>query len=170
MSRDEITSRIADMRPLLIVGGTSAPFAGEPGGQFEYLDPYDPDPGITYRIALQDAPQHNSLSGRFSGIICNAVLEHIPPLEYARCVQGLHWMLRAGGLLLIEIPFMWKEHCSDKRLPHHFGGDFCRLTVMGLESLFDDGRWRREACEYFVPPEHKNDGTAVIGLFRKASE
>ena len=55
------------------------------------------------------------------------VLEHIPDPD--RCIRELHRVLKSGGSLTIQVPFMYPIH--DAPL------DFCRWTRYGLERTAD---------------------------------
>ena len=64
----------------------------------------------------------------FDCVIAQAVLEHV--VDPARCVAEIHRVLRPGGLLYVETPFMQPVH----------GGpyDFLRFTRSGLRWLLRD--------------------------------
>ncbi|MFH1718657.1 MAG: methyltransferase domain-containing protein [Planctomycetota bacterium] len=61
----------------------------------------------------------------FDGVIIQAVLEHV--VDPHRCVQEIHRILKAGGLIYVETPFLQ---------PVHMGRyDFTRFTDLGLRRL-----------------------------------
>jgi SAM-dependent methyltransferase len=62
----------------------------------------------------------------FDGVIAQAVLEHVA--DPVHCVAEIHRVLRPGGLVYAEIPFMQQVH----------GGavDFTRFTHLGVRRLF----------------------------------
>ena len=64
--------------------------------------------------------------GVFDGVICQAVLEHVadPP----RVVAEIHRVLKPGGLVYSEIPFMQQVHEG--------AYDFTRYTFNGHRRLF----------------------------------
>ncbi len=62
----------------------------------------------------------------FDGVVLQAVLEHV--LDPARCVEEVYRVLKTGGLVYAETPFMQQVH----------GGrhDFIRFTHLGHRWLF----------------------------------
>ena len=66
--------------------------------------------------------------GSFDGVIVQAVLEHV--VDPYRCVSEIHRVLRLGGIVYAETPFMQQVH----------GGcfDFTRFTLSGHRRLFRD--------------------------------
>ena len=62
----------------------------------------------------------------FDGVVAQAVLEHV--VDPYRCVDEIHRVLKSGGVLYADVPFMQQVH----------GGayDFPRLTHLGLRRLF----------------------------------
>ena len=42
--------------------------------------------------------------GAFDGLLCSAVLQHLPPAELAEAASSMHEALRPGGRALISIP------------------------------------------------------------------
>jgi SAM-dependent methyltransferase len=62
----------------------------------------------------------------FDGVIVQAVLEHV--VDPYRCVEEIHRVLKDGGLIYAETPFMQQVH----------GGayDFTRFTWLGHRRLF----------------------------------
>jgi SAM-dependent methyltransferase len=62
----------------------------------------------------------------FDGVIVQAVLEHV--VDPVRCVEEIHRVLKKGGIVYAEAPFMQQVH----------GGryDFTRYTHLGLRRLF----------------------------------
>jgi SAM-dependent methyltransferase len=64
----------------------------------------------------------------FDVVVCTQVLEHVPrPLE---ALREFHRVLRADGLLVATVPFVWEEH----EMPH----DFFRYTRYGIERLLTE--------------------------------
>lgn len=64
--------------------------------------------------------------GTFDGVVVQAVLEHVA--DPVRCVEEIHRVLRQGGLVYAETPFIQQVH----------GGpyDFTRFTHLGHRRLF----------------------------------
>ncbi|MCX6641399.1 MAG: class I SAM-dependent methyltransferase [bacterium] len=63
----------------------------------------------------------------FDGIICQSVLEHTKDSE--RVVAEAHRVLKPGGIIYAEVPFLQ---------PVHMTSDFRRYTLLGLDNLFSD--------------------------------
>ena len=147
----------------LLVGGHQPPVSD---GSWETLDPFCPG-DVTYRAKLEDRELADSLADRFSVIMVPAVLEHINPLWYAACVRNLWVMLKPGGIVRVEIPWLWAYHPEDKR--YDFGGDFARLSKEGLRRLFEEHpacSWETVLCEYAIPAECPH-GVGVCAIFGK---
>jgi len=64
--------------------------------------------------------------GSFDMVICQAVLEHV--LEPQRCVDEMHRVLHAGGVVYATTPFMQQVHMGEF--------DFMRFTRSGHRWLF----------------------------------
>jgi SAM-dependent methyltransferase len=62
----------------------------------------------------------------FDAVVCQAVLEHV--LDPPRVVAEMHRVLRPGGLLYAEIPFMQQVHEG--------AYDLTRYTYVGQRRLF----------------------------------
>jgi glycosyltransferase involved in cell wall biosynthesis/SAM-dependent methyltransferase len=69
--------------------------------------------------------------GAFDGVVCQAVLEHVA--DPVRVVAEIHRVLKPGGLVYSEIPFMQQVHEG--------AHDFTRFTYNGHRRLF---RWFQE--------------------------
>ncbi len=65
--------------------------------------------------------------GAYNGLISLAMLEHVPDSE--RAVAEMHRVLRSGGLIYCEVPFMQVFHAA----PY----DYRRFTAAGVEKLFE---------------------------------
>lgn len=64
----------------------------------------------------------------FDGVVAQAVLEHV--VDPARCVSEIRRVLKAGGLVYAETPFMQQVHAG--------AFDFTRFTHLGHRRLFRD--------------------------------
>lgn len=65
-------------------------------------------------------------SESFDAVVIQAVLEHV--VDPRRCVEEIHRVLKPGGLVYAEIPFMQQVHAGRY--------DFTRFTHLGLRRLF----------------------------------
>jgi SAM-dependent methyltransferase len=65
-------------------------------------------------------------SGSFDAVVCQSVLEHV--VDPYRCVDEIHRVLRLGGIVYAEIPFMQQVHAK--------AYDFTRFSLGGLRRLF----------------------------------
>lgn len=75
---------------------------------------------------VADAHDLPFLSGTFDAVVAIAVLEHVA--DPARCVEEIARVLRPGGFVYAETPFM---------SPVHMGAhDFTRFTYLGHRRLF----------------------------------
>lgn len=122
-----LLQRRARQPVVLVIGG------GIPGDGFDELlrsrnlQLVESDIAIGPRTQLVcDAHDLPFLDGSFDGVIAQAVLEHV--LEPQRCVAEIHRVLKPGGLVYAETPFMQQVH----------GGryDFTRFTLLGHRRLF----------------------------------
>lgn len=64
----------------------------------------------------------------FDGVLCNAVLEHVPHPH--RVAAEIVRVLRPGGWAVIQAPFL--------EVIHHHPHDYYRYTIEGLRALFED--------------------------------
>lgn len=64
--------------------------------------------------------------GSFDGVVVQAVLEHVP--DPYRCVSEIHRVLKQGGIVYSETPFMQQVHMGRY--------DFTRFTDLGHRRLF----------------------------------
>jgi SAM-dependent methyltransferase/uncharacterized protein YbaR (Trm112 family) len=124
--RDELRRRAE--RPRVLVIGGSIVGAG--------LESLVDDPGIELLetdVALGprtqlicDAHDIPFRDETFDGVILQAVLEHV--LDPSRCVAEVHRVLRPGGLVYADTPFMQQVHGREF--------DFTRFTRLGHRRLF----------------------------------
>lgn len=75
-----------------------------------------------------DAQQLPFADAAFDGIICQAVLEHVPRPQ--KVIAEMYRVLHQGGIIYIEVPFLQGYHPSPR--------DFFRYTLEGLEELLAD--------------------------------
>jgi SAM-dependent methyltransferase len=66
-------------------------------------------------------------ANEFDAVLCNQVLEHVFTPE--QFLMEIRRVLRAGGLLLLTVPFVWDEH----EQPYDFG----RYSSFGLRALLE---------------------------------
>jgi SAM-dependent methyltransferase len=111
---------------VLVIGGgqmgngTDALYAGEP--TVIAFDIYGTD--LTQFIA--DAHQIPLRSGTVDAVVIQAVLEHV--LDPGEVVREIHRVLRPGGLVYAETPFLQQVHAGRY--------DFTRYTASGHRWLF----------------------------------
>lgn len=97
------------------------------GVEYLVMDPVDTyHPDIVGD--LMQAPLENA---SFDGIICLAVLEHVPRAWDA--AHEMYRILKPGGLLLGYVPFLSPYHA----MPGYYG-DYVRFTDDGVRALFSD--------------------------------
>lgn len=126
--RDLLLERAAGAVPrVLVVGGGALgagmdALAGDPR-----LEIVDTDVYLGERVAVAcDAHQLPFADGSFDGVVVQAVLEHV--LSPATVVAEIHRVLRAGGIVYAETPFM--------QAVHEGAFDFTRFTDLGHRRLF----------------------------------
>jgi SAM-dependent methyltransferase len=73
-----------------------------------------------------DAHELPFADSSFDGVIAQAVLEHV--VDPYRCVEEIHRVLKEGGLVYAETPFMQQVHMGRY--------DFTRFTHLGHRRLF----------------------------------
>jgi SAM-dependent methyltransferase len=124
---ETLISRLAGPSPrVLVVGGaemgngTEALYAGEP--TVIAFDIYGT--ALTHFIA--DAHQIPLAAGSVDAVFVQAVLEHV--LDPGRVVGEIHRVLRPGGLVYAETPFLQQVHAG--------AYDFTRYTASGHRWLF----------------------------------
>ncbi len=80
-------------------------------------------PAIDMVADAHDLPFH---SASFDAVVCQSVLEHV--VDPNRCVEEIHRVLKPGGIVYAEVPFMQQVHAK--------AYDFTRFTLGGLRRLF----------------------------------
>lgn len=121
----ELGPRLAGQ--VLDVGCGSGPYRELLGCQ-SYLG-MDIDSAATRARGLADVfydgKQFPLESGRFQGVLCTQVLEHVfQPDEFLR---EIHRVMAPGGYLLLTVPFVWDEHEQP--------WDYARYSSFGLRHL-----------------------------------
>jgi SAM-dependent methyltransferase len=105
-----------------ILGDGLSTIIGTPGIQF-----LETDVGFGPRTRLVcDAHEIPFPDETFDGVIIQAVLEHV--VDPYRCVEEVHRVLRDGGIVYAETPFMQQVHSGRY--------DFTRFTDLGHRRLF----------------------------------
>lgn len=170
-----LSSLLAEAAPrarVLIVGAGDGGTGASPltsGNAFELLRT---DVFVGPRVDLVcDAHALPFEDGSFDGVVIQAVLEHL--VDPPRCVAEIHRVLRPGGLVFAETPFMQQVHMG--------AYDFTRYTVVGHRRLFrhfdriDDGAccgpgmalawaWRYFLCSFTSGPTSHRIATAIARL------
>lgn len=98
---------------------------------------------------MADAHQIPAVDGSFDAVWIQAVLEHVvePPLV----VREIHRVLRPGGLLFADTPFLWPVH--EKAY------DFTRYTASGH-------RWQFRRFELIAAGTSSGPGTVLVLAIR----
>jgi SAM-dependent methyltransferase len=55
--------------------------------------------------------------GGFDGILCSAVVMHLPPADLPRCAESLRALVNPQGRVLFSLPFMRPNLLDDERDP-----------------------------------------------------
>ncbi len=123
----ESVLQISSHPKILVIGGS---ILGEGMNlllQNELLQILETDVSFGERTALicdaHDLPFDNDA---FDGVIAQAVLEHV--IDPPRCVSEMHRVLKNGGIVYAETPFMQQVHMGSH--------DFTRYTELGHRRLF----------------------------------
>jgi SAM-dependent methyltransferase len=90
--------------------------------------------GVAENVPLADAS--------CDGAVLQAVLEHVRDADLT--LRELHRVLKPGGSLLVEVPFMQGYHPSP--------GDYRRYTEQGLRAKLVDHRFDVDECGVAVGP------------------
>lgn len=121
-------------------------------GQWTGMD-MQPGDGVDVVADLHALPPE--WVGRFSGVVCSEVLEHVARPWVA--LPKLREIMRPGALLVITVPFCFPEHA--------FPDDFYRYTASGLRVLLGDAGFTDVQTETsgrvdFVLDDHGGGGLA----------
>lgn len=118
---------LSDTPRLLVLGGSAL----GPGMEFlvenRAIELVETDVALGPRArVICDAHNIPFEDASFDGVLAQAVLEHV--VDPSRCVEEIHRVLKAGGIVYAETPFMQQVH----------GGryDFTRFTHLGHRRLF----------------------------------
>jgi SAM-dependent methyltransferase len=124
---DTLLSRLDGQSPVVLViggaemgNGVDAVYAGEP--TVIAFDIY----GTALTQVIADAHQIPLRSGTVDAVVIQAVLEHV--LDPDQVVREIHRVLRPGGLVYAETPFLQQVHAG--------AYDFTRYTASGHRWLF----------------------------------
>lgn len=121
---------ISDTRPrVLIVGGATKGHGVDILLANDSLEVIETDVTLGPRTGLVcDAHNIPFADASMDAVVAQAVLEHV--LDPNQCVREVHRVLKDGGLLYAEVPFMQQMHSK----PY----DFTRWTVAGVRNLLRD--------------------------------
>jgi SAM-dependent methyltransferase len=114
---------------VLVVGagesGVGCDVLGAPGG----IEVVATDIYLGAQVALvADGHDLPFLDGSMDGVVVQAVLEHV--LDPQRCVAEIHRVLKPGGIVYAETPFMYPVHLA--------AHDFMRFSPSAHRRLFRD--------------------------------
>jgi len=116
-----------DVPKILILGGAVEGQGMEIASLFAGMETIESDVALVGRTELIcDAHDIPFRAETFDGVIAQAVLEHV--VDPVRCVAEFHRVLKSGGLVYAETPFMQQVHLG------RF--DFTRFTHLGHRRLF----------------------------------
>lgn len=112
--------------------------------------------GVDQVADIHDLPAE--WSGRFSGIVCSEVLEHVARPWLA--LPELRRVLQPGGLLVITTLFTFPEH--------GYPDDYYRYSQSGLQLLLADAGFSDISTEYAgeVPIELNDHGERGVARRR----
>lgn len=112
---------------VLVIGGGIVGKGMDAFTRESRIELVETDVALAPRTAMiADAHDLPFASESFDGVIAQAVLEHV--LDPARCVAEMHRVLKPGGLVYAETPFMQQVHMGPF--------DFTRFTHLGHRRLF----------------------------------
>jgi len=97
--------------------------------------------GLLFEGSLPDGlPDLTDLGGPFDGVLCSAVLQHLPRTALFDAVFSLRRLLRPGGRILVSIPTRRSDLDDEGRDP--FGRYFSGVQAGELELLFQRAGFR----------------------------
>jgi SAM-dependent methyltransferase len=107
------------------------------GPNWVSVDKYERGPNIDRYDDLEDL---KFADATFDAAVCWSVLEHVPHPQIG--VKELHRVLKPGGLIWIQVPFLF---------PYHEGPrDYWRVTPDGLRIWMEDFEEIACACDYWA--------------------
>jgi len=122
-----LAERDRDRRRVLVVGCGDGTAGYGALTQVEHASWLETDVSLAGRARIVcDASDLPFEDGQFDLVICVAVLEHV--LDPQRCVDEMHRVLSANGLIYATTPFMQQVHMGEY--------DFMRFTRSGHRWLF----------------------------------
>ena len=125
----ELLTGAAERPRVLVVGGGTLGAGMAPLLDHPAIDATETDVWIGPRTRLVcDGHDLPFADGTFDAVVCQAVLEHV--IDPPRVIGEIHRVLRPGGLLYAEIPFMQQVHEG--------AHDLTRYTYVGLRRLARD--------------------------------
>lgn len=116
------------------------------GPNWTSMDKYDTRPCIDHNVDICVKEECSKFENHFDLIECNAILEHVKQPFHA--AENLILMLKQGGILYAEVPFIQPYHPHGKYqesegmlvegvdCDHPHGGDYWRFTPQGIRQLF----------------------------------
>ena len=121
-----ITEQHATPR-VLVLGGRILGQGSSVLADDERMELVETDVALGPRVRLIcDAHDIPFAAATFDGVVIQAVLEHV--CDPVRCVEEIHRVLKPGGLVYAETPFMQQVH--------GLAWDFTRFTDLGHRRLF----------------------------------
>jgi ubiquinone/menaquinone biosynthesis C-methylase UbiE len=117
----------------------------------------NPGPGVDVVADLHALPP--SWSGRFTGVVCSEVLEHVARPWVA--LPKLHSVLQRGGTAIFTTLFAFPVH--------GFPDDFYRYSSSGLRLLLEDAGFSNIETEYAGAVtmglnDHGEDGITTVDV------
>lgn len=111
--------------------------------------------GVDYVADIHDLP--SKWDGRFSGVLCSEVLEHVARPWVA--LPKLRQVIRPGGWMVVTTLFAFPEH--------GFPDDYYRYTRGGLALLLEDAGFKNVETEYAGEVELMLNDHGERGLSRR---
>jgi len=93
-------------------------------------------PDLNGRIISDQLPGLESVSNKFDGILCSAVLMHLPQIQLFDAVVSIKNHLKTNGNLLISIPHYYSE-IENESFRDNYGRLFNGVTANQLILLFE---------------------------------
>lgn len=123
----ELLSERTESPTMLVLGGSIAGEGMASLLKYPQIVTVDTDVSFGPRTkVICDAHDIPFADSSFDGVVAQAVLEHVA--DPYRCVEEIHRVLKPGGYVYAEVPFMYPVHGRQY--------DFTRFTHLGLRRLF----------------------------------